>query len=217
MNYFTKKEQLVIIFLILIIIIISLFSFVKKNIIKSSMDKMEDGIDPEDLLMEIKNDEEGEENTEEDIKENQIIMVHISGEVYSPGLVELEAGSRVIDAVELAGGLKKDADIDRINLAKKLVDEEKIYVPKIGEEETPIEISAVGMSNNTNANTNGQIDINTCTKEELMSLPGIGEVLAQRVIEYREQNPFKTIEDIKNVSGIGDKKFESIKDLITVR
>ena len=213
MSYFTKKEQLVIMFLILIIIIISLFSFLKKDIIKSSGDKMEDGIDPKDLLVEIETDEEGEEDTEE----NQIIMVHISGEVYNPGLVELELGSRVIDAVELAGGLKKDADMDRINLAKKLVDEEKIYIPKIGEEETHIEISAVGMSNNTNANTNGQIDINTCTKEELMSLPGIGEVLAQRVIEYREQNPFKTIEDIKNVSGIGDKKFESIKDLITVR
>ncbi len=207
MNYFTKKEQLVIISLILVIIVISLFGFIKKDIAKSNGDNMETGIDPEDLLMEIESDEE--------VEEDQIIMVHISGEVYKPGLVELELGSRVTDAVELAGGLKKDADMDRINLAKKLIDEEKIYIPKIGEDEVPIEASSVGMSNDVN--NNGQININTCTKEELMSLPGIGEVLAGRIIEYREQNPFKTIEDIKNVSGIGDKKFESIKDLITVR
>mgnify|MGYP000917595516 CR=1 FL=1 len=211
MNYFTKKEQLVIISLILVIIVISLFGFWKKNIVKSNEDNTETGIDPEDLLMEI--DSESDQNA--DAEENQIIMVHISGEVYKPGLVELELGSRVIDAVELAGGLKKDADMDRINLAKKLVDEEKIYIPKIGEEETPIEMSSGGVSNDVN--TSGQIDINTCTKEELMSLPGIGEVLAGRIVEYREQNPFKTIDDIKNVAGIGDKKFESIRDLIIVR
>lgn len=206
MVYFTKKEQLVIMFLILVIIIISLFGLLKKDIFKSSDNNIEVNIDHEDLLMDVEVDENMEESQ---------IMVHISGEVYRPGLVELSLGSRTIDAVELAGGLKKHADLDRINLAKKLVDEEKIYVPRIGEEDTPIETSVEGIAGNDFSSN--QVDINTCTKEELMSLPGIGEVLAGRIIEYREQTSFKTIEDIKNVSGIGDKKFEGIKDLIRIR
>ena len=108
----------------------------------------------------------------------------------------------------------RDADIDRINLAKKLADEEKIYIPRIGEE-IPADI---GFSDKSNNNTdNGKININTCSKAELMLLPGIGDALADRIIEYREKMPFKTIEDIKNVPGIGEKRFEAIKDLITVK
>ncbi|NMB06946.1 MAG: hypothetical protein GX981_00990 [Tissierellia bacterium] len=209
MGYFTKKEQLVIIFLILVIIIISLLGFLKKNILKSSTIGLDHSISTENLLMEIEDKLEDEDN------EDSIIMVHISGEVYKPGLVELKPGQRVIDAVELAGGLKKDADIDKINLAKKLVDEEKIYIPKIGEEEIPVELNSE--ISNDGSNSNGKININIAPKEQLMTLPGIGEVLAGRIVEYRENTPFKSIEDIKNVSGIGDKKFEGIKDLITIR
>ena len=156
----------------------------------------------------------GSEEDELMIDENQDIMVHISGEVYKPGIIELSLGSRVIDAVNLAGGLKKDADLDKINLAKKLVDEEKIYIPKIGDENIPVEASKI---DNFTDIGDGKININTCTKEELISLPGIGEVLAGRILEYREGNQFNTIDDIKNVSGIGDKKFESIRELITVK
>jgi competence protein ComEA len=139
-------------------------------------------------------------------------MVHVSGQVYNPGIVELKFGSRVIDAINLAGGLKKDADSDKINLARKLSDEEKVHVPRIGEEEIPLEDSNLGQGNNK-----VKININTCTKEELMSLPGVGEVLAERILEYREQTSFKTLEDIMNVSGIGEKKFENIKELIIVK
>ena len=141
-------------------------------------------------------------------------MVHISGAVHRPGVIELELGKRLIDAVEICGGLKDDADIDRINLAKKLADEEKVYIPRIGEEiSDDLSFSAEG---NTESNS-GKININTCSKAELLLLPGIGDVLADRIIEYREKTPFKRIEDIKNVSGIGEKKFESIKDMITVK
>ncbi len=205
MGYFTKKEQIVIILLIMVIVLISIFNFVNKNILTGKKDDIEDEINIEDLDI--------DSSEEEEIDEEQVIMVHISGEVYKPGVVELNLGSRVIDAVNLAGGLKKDADSDKINLAKKLVDEEKIYIPKIGEETQSIESSNdLGTSNN-----NGLININICTKEELMSLPGIGDALAGRILEYREQNSFKTIEDIKNVSGIGEKRFESIKEFITVK
>ncbi|NMA86892.1 MAG: ComEA family DNA-binding protein [Tissierellia bacterium] len=208
MNYFTKKEQLVIMFLILIIIVISLFSFFAKKNLKLGEDDL-DTINPEDLLRELDKNTEGEDSLDE---ENNIIMVHISGEVHMPGLVELAQGSRVIDAVKLAGGLKNDADMDRINLAKKLLDEEKIYIPKIGEENTLIEV----LSEST-VEDSGKINLNTATKEQLMTLPGIGEVLAGRIIDYRENTPFKSITDIKNVSGIGDKKFEGIEDLIITR
>lgn len=149
-------------------------------------------------------DVEGDTHPEE-------IVVHISGQVHNPGIVKLEPGARVIDAVNAAGGLKKDADLDKINLARKLQDEEKIYIPKIGEDIS----ESISYFQNPAGGSN-KININTCTKEELMSLPGIGDVLADRIIQYREKTPFKKIEDLMNVSGIGEKKFESIKDMIIV-
>ncbi|WP_313756327.1 helix-hairpin-helix domain-containing protein [Tissierella sp.] len=203
MDSFTKREQIVILLIVFIIIITLGFKFFMKDIIK-----------PKDDIMEITSFGETI-NLEEDRvsdNENKIIMVHISGQVYNPGIVELEIGDRVIDAVKLAGGLKKDADIDKINLAKKLEDEEKVHIPKIGEELT----SDIIHSNDFKEKSL-KTNINTCAKEELVSLPGIGDVIADRIIEYRKGNTFKSIEDIKNVSGIGDKKFEGIKELITVK
>lgn len=205
MSYFTKKEQILIIIIIIIIFIISGFNFINKNFLSTKNDHNENTDGVEELFMKL--EEEAETNEDE-----QYIMVHVSGQVYNPGIVELKLGSRVIDAINLAGGLKKDADSDKINLARKLSDEEKIHIPKIGEEEISFEDSNLKQGNNE-----GKININICTKEELMSLPGIGEVLAGRILEYREQTPFKTIEDIMNVSGIGNKKFESIKELIIVK
>ncbi|MBV1819521.1 hypothetical protein FYJ27_07680 [Anaerosalibacter bizertensis] len=211
MRIFTKREQIVILLLVILVGAITLYGFYRNN------NKLND--------MDLKGKEIGEEmeieetNEDENIDEEpEYIMVHISGQVFNPGLIELKNGSRVIDAVNSAGGLKEEADLDRINLAKKLVDEQKIYIPKIGEEIDIVE-EEDGSSESTQENSgdsSNKININTGTKEELMSLPGIGEVLAERIIEYRESNSFKSIEDIKNVSGIGDKKFESIEDMIIV-
>ena len=207
MTFFTKKEQLVIILLILVIVFIAVFSFLNKKILTNGDENLNNDVDVEDIITNLE---------EEDIHENQFIMIHISGQIYSPGIIELDSGSRLIDAVNLAGGLKKDADLDRINLAKRLLDEEKIYIPKIGEEDTPIEIPNQTIASNSGG-VESKIDINICTKEELITLPGIGEVLAGRILDYREENLFKTIDDIKNVSGIGEKKYDSIKELITVK
>lgn len=211
MRIFTKREQIVILLLVILVGAITLYGFYRNN------NKLND--------MDLKGKEIGEEmeieetNEDENIDEEpEYIMVHISGQVFSPGIIELKNGCRVIDAVNNAGGLKEEADLDRINLAKKLVDEQKIYIPKIGEEIDIVE-EEDGSSESTQENSgdsSNKININTGTKEELMSLPGIGEVLAERIIEYRESNSFKSIEDIKNVSGIGDKKFESIEDMIIV-
>ena len=208
MTFFTKKEQIVIILLILVIVIISIFSLLNKNFLANKNEDLNKHMDIEDMI-------ENLEEEEDIVHEGQSIMIHISGQIYNPGIIELESDSRVIDAVNLAGGLKKDADLDRINLAKKLLDEEKIYIPKIGED-IPVEVSnEIAVSNS--GETGYKIDINTCTKEQLMTLPGIGEVLAQRILDYREGNLFKTIDEIKNVSGIGEKKYESIKEFIIVR
>lgn len=210
MSSFTKREQIVILVIVFIVIISLGFKFILKDIIKSEPTIIKQ-TNSDNFLEYDKIEEEPES------KEESIIMVHISGQIYKPGLVELESGKRLKDAVELAGGLKKDADLDKINLAKKLSDEEKIYIPKIGEELSE-EIQSIVMESTTSSNSkdSSKVDINNCDKEALLSLPGIGEVIAGRIIEYREINKFKTIEDIKSVSGIGDKKFEGIKELITV-
>lgn len=213
-NYFTKKEQIVILIIVLIILISLGFKiFFKNNNSKEesleSLNSIED-IEKNQLLNNDKDIIDDEKNRNNDI------MIHISGEIYNPGLIKLKLGDRIIDAVELAGGLKEEADLDRMNLAKKLVDEEKIYIPKIGEEDIPefVDNSQGLTNNNNNNNNNDKININNSTKEELMTLPGIGEVTANKILEYREENSFQNIEDIMNVSGIGDKKFQDIKDMI---
>lgn len=138
------------------------------------------------------------------IDENSIIYVHVSGRVKAPGLIELKSGSRVIDAVKAAGGMYDDADINNINLAKILNDEDRVYIPQVGEI-------------NTSTNSSQKIiNINIASFEELQTLPGIGEKSAKRIIDYREKNNFKTIEDIKNVPGFGEKKFEELKNYISV-
>ncbi len=136
------------------------------------------------------------------------IAVHIGGEVKKPGVYYFPTGKRVIDAVKAAGGTKKGANLDAINLARKLRDGEKIIIP--GKE------SSLNLSS-TNADKNKLINLNTASLEELESLPGLGETLAQRIIEYREKNEgFQKIEELKEIEGIGKKKFSQIKDLVTV-
>jgi competence protein ComEA len=210
MYYFSKREKI----LIGIIGILLVVSIVSLNSANSSTDENELVITNVNDVNEVNEKIE----VEEDLDLPMDIMVHISGQVYQPGIYKLVTGDRVIDAVNLAGGLTKDADIDRINLAKKIVDEEKIYIPKVGEnvdsnivEGNTANMEINGGSENSNSN---KININTCTKEELMSLPGIGDVLSDRIIEYRKTTKFNTIEDIKNVSGIGEAKFNDIKELI---
>src|SRR5699024_5888902 len=102
-------------------------------------------------------------------------------------------------------------------LAKKLSDEDKIYIPKIGEEIGDIQDMSIENLESTKGESTGKVNINNCTKELLISLPGIGEVTSEKIINYRNENKFDTIEDIKKVSGIGEKKFDEIKDLIIVK
>ncbi|MEJ8785969.1 helix-hairpin-helix domain-containing protein [Peptoniphilus sp. HCN-40583] len=136
------------------------------------------------------------------------IYVDIGGAVKNPGLYELEKGARVKDGITAAGGIVGNADTSQINLAKKLNDEEKLYIPKAGEQ-APV----VATGGPSPAQT-GPVSIQNGSKEDLMRLPGIGEKTADKIIEYRTAHPFTALEDLKEVPGIGEKTFESLKNNI---
>ena len=150
-------------------------------------------------------------------KENEpisVITVDIGGYVKNPGVYELNEGMRVNDAIEAAGGILEEADSEYvsryINKARVLSDQEKLYIPKNGED------ASFDTNNNENNPLTGKININTASKEKLMTLKGIGDAFAQRIIDYRKTKKFINTEDLKNVKGIGDKTFERLKDYITV-
>lgn len=158
------------------------------------------------------------------------IAVHVIGAVPRPGLYEFAEGARVQDAINASGGLLASANVESINLAALLVDGQQLTIPYRAGEEPSVSSSTSSEDDNSlvlpgaeqtpepaeNGNTE-LININTASLEELDSLPGIGPTIAQRIIDYRDENgPFQTIEDILNVSGIGPSTFDNIKDLITV-
>lgn len=156
-------------------------------------------------LTETQYEDEGEKESKDTAEDIEYIYVYVCGAVNQEGVYELPAGSRVYEAVEKAGGFREDADTRNVNQAKVLEDEERIYVPMIGEEVQP------------DSEENEKININKASKEELMTLPGVGESRAESIVKYREgQGAFQSIEDIMQVSGIKEGLFEKIKDLITI-
>ena len=144
------------------------------------------------------------------------IAVDVSGAVKSPGVYFLQIGSRVEDAIEAAGGFLPEAFTESINLAAPLSDGSKVLVPIYPENNSP---SQTGQENQNivEDTTNFPVNINTANKETLMLLPGIGEIKAQAIIDYRTQNgPFTELEQIQEVNGIGPATFKNLKDLITI-
>ena len=143
------------------------------------------------------------------------VMVDIKGQVAKPGVYELPADSRTTDAIEAAGGFLEAAEPKAINLAMKVADEMVIYVPKAGEE-MDLPTAQPGASGAGGAKE-ALVNLNTATDAELMTLPGIGPAKAAAIIAYRtDSGNFQKIEDLTNVTGIGDKTFEKLKDSITV-
>ena len=146
--------------------------------------------------------------------EEEYIYVDIKGEVINPNVYKIKKGLRVIDVINLAGGLTEESDTSNINLSKIATDEMVIVIKSKNNAEVYID-SDVDINNNNN-NNNQLIDINTCTIDELLTLPGIGESKANNIIEYRKKNKFNTINDIMNVSGISESLFNKIKEYIKV-
>ena len=195
-----------------IIIMIILFFCFDNNGFKNSN---KDDLDIYDIAL-----IEGNENNDEKI-ENKIskIKVHITGEVLKQGLIELDEGSRIADAINEAGNITEFADLSKVNLAYELSDGQKVYIPSIKDETEEYISESAGESVLEDEDVkDGKININTADIDLLQTIIGVGESLASKIIDYRKQNgKFKSIEDLKNVSGIGDKKFEDIKDKVIVK
>ena len=157
-------------------------------------------------------------------KENKTIMVDISGEIITPGVVKLPEGSRIIDAITAAGGKTEDADLSKVNLAYIVDDGVQLYIPRYNEKlekeivQTEPGVGIIQEGINTTSKKDSKVNINTANKEKLATLPGIGEGTAEKIIEYRSKTgKFKTIDEIKKIPGIGESKFKSLKDKITIK
>ena len=208
-----NKKKIYIFLLILFICPISLF--VKDKL--SSKEEVYVLTDENNTLEDNQSsNEEIEELKKEDNIDNKEITVYISGEVKKAGIVILKSGDRLATAVEKLGGTTNKADLNKVNLAMKVEDEQHYIIPKIGEEvsEESVEVTNKEVSSQESS----KININTATIEELDTLPGVGEATANKIVNHRSENgEFKTVEEINNVNGIGDKKFENIKELICTK
>ena len=143
------------------------------------------------------------------------IIVHVAGAVVGPGVYELAASARVVDAVDVAGGFAPDAHPDALNLAAPLHDGDRVYVPRIGEvDQVPAGVTGVIVDTGRPV---GPVDLNTATVEDLDTLPGVGPATAQAIISHREQSgPFSSVDQLADVRGIGPAKLESLRGLVTV-
>jgi competence protein ComEA len=141
------------------------------------------------------------------------VAVHVAGRVRRPGLVRLPAGSRVHDAIRAAGGVTSGADLDAVNLARKLTDGEQVRIPAHGD---PAPAPPGGATGPTATAPTGPLDLNTATLEQLDALPGVGEVTAGRILAYRSAHPFTAVDQLLEVPGIGQRRYDQLKDLVTV-
>ena len=153
----------------------------------------------------------------QDPRDSQTVFVHVSGAVRSSGLVELESGARVADAVEAAGGADDDACLDAVNLARKVEDGEHVHIPSVEEYEQVGEAPVKTGEAQAAEGSSGKVNINTASAAELEELPGIGPSTAGKIVADRESNgAFDSVEDLMRVSGIGEKKFASLEGLVCV-
>lgn len=208
-----SKKQLLICIGIGGIIVFVIGYYIYSNTSSNSYEQLEE-ISVEQTTENIQNMEKSEEE----------IVVHIAGEIKNPGIVRTSEGARIADIIEKAGGLTEFADISNVNLAYIIEDGQKITIPSKTDETNKEYISSengegiIQLDSQEATTQNKIININKATQEELQQLQGIGESTAAKIIEYRNQNgDFKQIEDLKNVPGIGDAKFEAIKGNIKVK
>lgn len=165
---------------------------------------------------------EGREAEVEDnsVLESKPIIVDIKGAVKNPREYELEEGARIRDLIEAAGGLTEEADDERIKFSQVLKDEDCIKIYKIGEgvDEGTMTFTETSGENSSSESSSGKININKASMTELQSLPGIGEVKAQSIIDYRESiGRFKSVDDLTNITGIGSKTVDKLRDMVDIK
>ncbi len=147
------------------------------------------------------------------------IAVHVAGAVQHPGVVELRTGARVIDAVEAVGGALAEGDLDRLNLAAKVIDGQRVYVAKVGQPDpgAASDGSAAGVDDPAAGTSGGKINLNTASQAQLEELPGIGPTYAEAIVAERQRRGgFTSVNDLRSVRGIGDKRFAELAPLVTV-
>ena len=209
MEILNKKQKIIVVVLIIIMCIVIGYYIISKT-------EKYDYSDIEKISNIIEEDQEVDDN----IIENKIV-IHITGEVEEECVIELEKGARISDAIEEAGGTTEEADLSNVNLAYSLSDGQKVKIPNINEKDEEIIVVEEKAGDNIiiegNKSKEEKININKAAQTEIETLPGIGPSTALKIINYRnEHGKFKNIEDIKNVSGIGESKFENIKEYICV-
>lgn len=217
MNKFRDKKVIAITIVLTILFISSVILYGKnRNKIFSNQNMNNIFVDSDEELTNISEDNSIDNKevlvrNEKEKVEVAKIFVEVKGEVLRPDVYELEENSIVKDLIEIAGGLKEEADISNINRAKKLKNNELVIIPNINDKSSTTVINEISIE------SDGLININFADISELKKITGIGDVKAQSIIDYREKSGgFKSIDEIKNVDGIGERTFEKIKDEITL-
>ena len=196
--------------LITIILVFTLLTVMVINLNANSKEYIVGDTDSSIMQDESIAEDAEEENYEQE--ENSKVTVFVSGEVLNQRVVEMEKGKRLIDAVEICGGLTENADLNAVNLALVLAEEGHYIIPAIGDTNV---VNATNL-NQMNSSSN-LVNINSADIELLKTLPGVGDVLGQRILDKREElGKFTSIDQLNDVSGIGDKKFSDIKDKVTI-
>jgi competence protein ComEA len=151
-------------------------------------------------------------------KKGERVTVHVAGAVAKPGVYDLDAAARVIDAIEAAGGGAPDADLNRLNLAAKIADGQRVLVQRVGEAAPAGSVSPGGSgSAGGSDDPSGLVSLNSATQVELEALPGIGPTLAEAIITERERRGgFRSVNELRDVRGIGEKRFADLKDKVTI-
>lgn len=220
-KFFKEKKKIGILAILIIILIVCGFTYIKsgfKELKKNDTESIFVETEVNSNSIKEKNyygDNSNDENIIE-LKDKKIV-VEIKGEVKKPDVYTLDEDCIVKDLIDMAGGLTEYANISNINRAKKLQNHELIYINNINDANNNTIISTEINNSLNQGNSNGKININYATLEQLKELNGIGDAKAKKIIEYREKNGgFKSLEDMKNVDGIGEKMFEKIKEQIEI-
>lgn len=204
LNKLYNKNIIIIVSVIFIIIVLIIVNYKSNEV---------------EIITEVQQEEKITE--ENNVVEKNKIIVHITGCIANSGVIEIDEGARIVDVIKLAGGITEEADISKVNLAYKVKDAQKIYIPSIYDDDE-IEYITIESGKNVivddiNKGDGKMVNINTATQTELETLSGIGPSTALKIINYREEKgKFNSIEEIKQVPGIGDSKFDNIKDMIEV-
>lgn len=206
MEMLNQKQKIIAVIIIAVVIIVIGYYYINSTKEVYSYSEISNAVE----------DEENEVAKEEVINE---IIVHITGAVNKSGIVKVKEDARINDVIEAAEGITEDADLTNVNLAYIVEDGQKIYIPSIDDEtEETIITEGAGIEVIEEEYIEDElVNINEASIQELITIPGIGEATATKIIEYRKANgDFEAVEDIKNVSGIGDAKFNTIIEYITI-